>query len=74
VRVFRPCENHEEGAGDEEVEVCRGADRVHVEASEDGHAGGGGDPPDGRVVADVPSVEEGLWRAWRRGAAAREAA
>ena len=40
--------NHEEGASDEEV-----TDRVRVEADGGGHTGGGSDPQDGRVGADV---------------------
>lgn len=48
--------NHEEGASDEEV-----TDRVRVEADGVGHTGGGSDPQDGRVGADVLAMEEGLW-------------
>ena len=39
--------DHEEGAEDEEVAVHRGADFVCAQAGGDGHAGCGGDPPDG---------------------------
>jgi hypothetical protein len=66
--------DHEEGAQDEEVAVYGGADRVRAEAGGDGDAGGGGDPPDGCVGADVLSLEVGLWWAWRWRAATGQAA
>lgn len=73
MRVFRPCDDHEEGAGDEEVEVYRGADRARTEAGRDWDADGGNDPPERRVVADALPLEEGLRRAWRRRATSGEA-
>ena len=63
----------EEGACREEVEIYRGADCLCVEAGGDGDSGGGGNPPNGDFGADFLPLEEGLWRAWRRRVAAREA-
>ncbi len=49
--------------GQEEVEVHGRADYVRAVAGGDGHAGGGGHPPDGRIGANVSPQEEGVWQA-----------
>jgi putative transposase len=74
MRVFRQCDHREGGAGRKEEQVYRGADFLRLEAGGDRHAGGGGDPPNGYIRADLLLLEAEVRRPGCRRTEAAETA